>query len=113
MHRLWCGNGRIGVTHGGHRNKSTFQNDGGFDTKESRLPNDQVGPFTHFHTAHFMANAVRNRGVDGVFGNVAFDPEVVMPIGVAWQFATLQLHFVRSLPSTNNDFAHTAHRLTV
>ena len=84
MHRLWCGNGRIGVTHGGHGNKSTFQNDGGFDTKESRLPNDQVGPFTHFDTAHFMANAVSDCRVDGVFRDIAFGAEVVMAIRVAW-----------------------------
>ena len=60
-----------------------------------------------------MANAVRNRGVDGVFGNVAFDPEVVVAVRVTWQFSTLQFHFVRCLPRTNNHFAHTSHGLAV
>ena len=113
MHGLWRGDGSIGVAHGGHGNEAAFQDDSRFDTKEGRLPNDQVGPFTHFNAAHFMANAVRDGGVDGKLGNVAFHTGVVVALGVARQLAALHFHFVRSLPATQNHFTHAAHGLAV
>ena len=60
-----------------------------------------------------MADTVSNCRVDGVFSDIAFGTEVVMSIGITGQLATLLLHFVCGLPSANDDFAHTSHRLAV
>ena len=60
-----------------------------------------------------MADTVRNGGVDGKLGNVAFHPGVVISVGIAWQLAALHFHFVCGLPATQNHFTHTAHGLAV
>ena len=60
-----------------------------------------------------MADAVRNGGVDGKLGNIAFHAGVVIAICVARQLAALNFHFVSSLPATQNHFAHAAHGLAV
>jgi len=60
-----------------------------------------------------MRHAVRDGGVDGVFGNVAPHPKVVMLRRVFGQAATLQFHFVRGLPTAHHVFAYTPHGLAV
>ncbi len=60
-----------------------------------------------------MADAMGDRRVDGVFGDVALDTEVVVAFAVAGQGATLFLHFVRRLPGAEDDFADAAHGLAV
>ncbi len=60
-----------------------------------------------------MRHAVGNRGIDGVFGNVAFDPQIVVARGFARQRPALLLHLVRRLPRAGDDFADAAHGLRI
>ena len=78
MHGLGCRDGRIRVAHGGHGDEATFEDQRGFDAEKGGLPDHQVGPFADFDAAHFVADAVGDGRVDGVFGDVTFDAEVVV-----------------------------------
>jgi len=60
-----------------------------------------------------MREPLRDRGVDGVFGDVAFHAGVVVPGAVARQRATLRLRLVRRLPGADDDFANASHGLAV
>ena len=60
-----------------------------------------------------MRDAVRQCRIDGVFGDVAFDAEIVMAGVVFRQRAALQLHLVRRLPSSDDDFADATHGLRI
>ena len=122
MHRLGRGDGGAGVAHGGQGDKAALEHQRGLDAKEGRFPHHQVRPFAHFDAAHFVADAVRNRGVDGVFGDVALGPEVVVAAvffgglaaaRIGAEPAALGFHFVGGLPGADDDFAHAAHRLAV
>ena len=57
---------------------------------------------------------MRDRRVDGVFGDVALDAEIVVVLAlVLGQRAALLLHLVGGLPGADDDFAEPAHRLRV
>ena len=60
-----------------------------------------------------MRQTMGQRGVNGVFGDIAFDAIVVVLVVVFWQCAALHFHFVRGLPRANHHFAHSPHRLAV
>ena len=113
MHRLRCRNRGARVAHGGHRNEAAFQNDRRLNAEKCRLPDHQVGELADFNRADLVRNAVGNRRVDGVFGDVAFDAEIVVAFGVARQLAALLLHLVGVLPGADDDFADAAHGLAV
>ena len=113
MHRLRRGNGGVRVAHGGHGDEAALHDDEWFDAEERRFPQHQIGPFADLDAAHLVADAVRNRRVDGEFGDIAFDPRVVMAVTVAGQLAALLFHFVRGLPATHDDFTDAAHGLAV
>ena len=49
----------------------------GFGTEEGRGPEDEVRPFAFFDGANEVAHAVGNGWVDGVFGDIALDSEIV------------------------------------
>ena len=83
VHRLRCRNRCVRVAHRGHRDEAALQNDRRLDAEKRRLPDHQVGPFSHFNRPDFMRNAVRDRRVDGVFAYVAFGAKVVMAFCVA------------------------------
>ena len=59
------------------------------------------------------ADALADRRVDRVLGDVAADAEVVVVARLALQPAALRLHLVRGLPGADDDLAHPAHRLAV
>ncbi|VAU69559.1 Uncharacterised protein [Klebsiella pneumoniae] len=58
-----------------------------------------------------MGDAVGQRRVNGVFGDIALHPEVVVIAGLFRQRAALNLHAVRDLPGADNHFPHAAHCL--
>ena len=121
VHRLWRGDGGIGVTHGGHGDEAPLHDDERFDAKKRRFPQHDVGPFAYLDAAHLVADAVCNRRVDGELGHIAFDAAVVVSIVVAHQtvrpkggqFAALLLHLVCGLPAAHDDLTHAAHGLRV
>src|SRR5262249_27066746 len=84
-----------------------------FGTEEGRFPQDEIRELSSFDGANEVRYAVRNRRVDRVFRNVAFDAQVVVPGGFARQSTALVFHFVRRLPRTGDHFANAAHRLAV
>src|SRR5690606_10036640 len=62
---------------------------------------------------HLVADAMGDRRVDGVLGDVAFGAEIVVAGTVARQGPALFLHLVRGLPGTGDDFADASHGLAV
>ncbi|MPN07232.1 hypothetical protein SDC9_154498 [bioreactor metagenome] len=55
-----------------------------------------------------------NGRVDGVLGDVALDPEVVVAgTCIFGQLAALHLHLVRGLPGADHHFTHAAHGLRI
>ncbi len=56
---------------------------------------------------------MRDGRIDGVFGDVAADAEIVVVAGFLRQRTALALHLVGGLPSADRHFADTAHRLAV
>ena len=60
-----------------------------------------------------MGDTVRQRRVNGVFGDVALHAKVVVIASLFRQCAALHLHAVRHLPGAENHFAHAAHRLGI
>ncbi len=60
-----------------------------------------------------MTDAHGDGRVDGVLGNVAFDPRVVGPVVILLQRAALHFHLVRGLPGTGNHLTDAAHGLRV
>lgn len=114
VHRLGRGDGGVGVAHGSRCNHPTFHNERGFYTKEGRVPQHQVRQLAHFHGTHFVRNAVGNRGVDGVLGDVAFGAQVVRTQWfVVRQQAALHFHLVGGLPGATHHFPYPPHGLGV
>ena len=114
MHRLRRGDGGVGVAHGRTGNHAAFQNQRGFDAKESRLPQHQIRQLTDFNRADFVGNAVGNGGVNGVFGDIALGAQVVGPqCFIFRQQAALHFHFVGGLPGAADDFTYATHGLGV
>ena len=52
-----------------------------------------------------------DRGVNGVFSDVTFYPEVIMSFWVFREVTALYFHFMRGLPGTSDHLTNTAHRL--
>ena len=87
------------------RSGFTPKNAGDQSTRSASLP--------CFDRADLARHPLRDRGVDGVFRDVALHPRIVVALGIAEQRTTLRLHLVRSLPGANDHLADAAHRLTV
>ncbi|SXP23339.1 Uncharacterised protein [Klebsiella pneumoniae] len=60
-----------------------------------------------------MCDAVGQRRVDGVFGDVALHAEVVVIPGLLRQRSALHLHAMRHLPGAENHFSDAAHGLRI
>ena len=113
MHRLGRRDRRVGVAHGGSGDHAAFDNGKWFYAKECRFPHHQIGQFADFYRTHHMRNTMRDGGVDGVFGDIAFDTEVVVTGGIFCQRTALDFHFMRGLPGADNHLTNTAHGLRV
>ena len=113
MHRLRRRDRCVGIAHRRSGDHPALENERWFDAKKRGFPQHQVGELARFHRTDNMRNAVRNRGVDGVFRNVAFDARIVVRGGIAIELAALLFHFVCRLPGANDHLANAAHRLRV
>ena len=77
MHRLRRRDRGVRIAHLRCGDHAALQNGGGLDAEEGRFPQDQVGDLADFNRADYMRDAVGNRWIDGVLGDVALDPEIV------------------------------------
>ena len=78
MHWLWRRNRRIGVAHRRRGDHPALDNQRRLDAEESGLPEHQIGEFADFDRTDEMADAMRDRRVDRVLGEVTLDAEVVI-----------------------------------
>ena len=113
MHGLRRGDGSIGVPHQRHGNRAALQHHIRLHAKEGRRPHHQIGNLANFNAADMIGNALRNRRIDCVFGDIALGARVIIIAFFFWQAATLHLHLMRGLPGADNHLAHSAHRLAV
>ena len=60
-----------------------------------------------------LAHAMRDGRIDGVFGDIALHPEIIVVAGFLHQLAALLFHLVGGLPGADQHFANAAHGLTV
>ena len=113
VHRLRRRDAGVRVAHRGHRDEAALHDQRGLDAEELGLPEHQVGPLADLDAAHLVRDAVGDRRVDRVLGDVALDACVVVAVAVAAQGAALQLHLVRRLPAADHHLADAAHGLAV
>ena len=106
-------NGGIGITHRRRDNHAALDDHGCFGAEESRTPQHDVGQLADFYRAHFMGDAMRERGIDAVLGEVTTHAIVVIATAVLRQCAALHFHLVGSLPAARNHFTDTAHGLRI
>ena len=85
----------------------------GLAPKNAGFQRTRSASLPDFDRTDEVAHAVGDRGIDRVFGDVAFDAEIVVAAGFAGQAAALLFHFVGGLPGARDDFADAAHRLAV
>ncbi len=108
-----CRDRGVGVAHLCIGNYPTLNYDFGLSAKKRRLPQDQIRQLADLHRTDLRGHSVRDRRIDGVFGDIAAGAEVVGPIGILGQQAALLAHLVRRLPGPADHFAHPPHRLAV
>nr|GFC18838.1 hypothetical protein [Tanacetum cinerariifolium] len=113
MHGLRGGDRGVRVAHQACCDRAAFEDQRRFHPEKRRAPQHQVRPFTDFDRPDFVADAVGDRRVDGVLGDVALGAEVVVAFAIARQWTALTLHFVGGLPGAHDHFAHAAHGLAV
>ena len=85
----------------------------GLDPEERRRPQHEIGELALLDRADVLRHAVRDRRVDGVFGDVALDAGVVIVALFLAQPPALLLHLVGGLPGADDDLADPAHGLAV
>src|SRR5229473_3405135 len=110
---LWVRNRTVGVSHDCGSNDAALQHHVRLHTEKGRVPNTEIGEFPDFDRADIIGNALSDRGIDRVFRDITPRPEIVVVTLLFRQPPELFLHFIGRLPSTDDDFAYPAHRLTV
>src|SRR5262249_38654371 len=90
--------GCIAVPHEGPRDESSLDDDLRLDAEKRRLPQDQVRKFTHLQRSNSARDAVSDRGIDRVLGNITFDAEIIVLRAVAAELSALLFHLVGGLP---------------
>ena len=85
----------------------------GLDAEIRRLVEHEVGQLAPLDAADVLGDAVGDRRVDRVLGDIALDALVVVARAVAGQRAELHLHLVGGLPGPDDGLADPAHRLRV
>ena len=111
--RLRRRNRRVAVAHHRPRDEPALDDDLGLDAEKRRLPQHQIGHLADGDRADVVRDAVRDRRIDRVLGDVASNPEVVVAGGVSGQRAALPLHLVGRLPRPADHLADASHRLRV
>jgi hypothetical protein len=79
LHMHWLGrrNTGIGITHLCPGNHATFEHQIWFNPKECRMPETEIGKFTHFDRTNMIRNAMGDRWVDCIFSNITLSAEIV------------------------------------
>ena len=113
MHRLRRRDRGIRIAHRGCRDRAAEQHHFRLDAEEGRIPDDQIGAFAHLDRTDLMADAMGDCRVDRVFGDVAFDAEIVVLAALLREPPALALHLVGRLPGADRHFADAAHGLAV
>ena len=78
MHRLWCGDGGVGVAHRCGNDHAALEDQAGLGAEEGGFPQHQVGQFADLDRAHFVSDAMGDGRVNSVFGDATLDTEVIM-----------------------------------
>ncbi len=113
------GDGGVGVAHECVGDLSAFDDEFGFHAEERGVPEDEVREFALLHGADDVGHALGNGRVDGVFGHVALEPEVVgfggtvCRSGWVLQDPALSFHGVGYLPGPRHYFTNASHGLGV
>ena len=113
MHGLRRGDRRVRIAHRRRRDHAAFQHQRRLDPEERRLPQHEVGELARLHRTDDVRDAVGNRRVDRVLGDVALHAQVVVACRIARQRAALRLHLVRRLPGADDHLADATHRLRI
>src|SRR5699024_5992151 len=95
---LWCGDRRVCISHHRHGDHSALDDEIRLGTEELRIPQHKVCKLANFDRAHFIADTMGDRRIDGVLGNVSLNPVVVVVGTVISQGTTLVLHGISHLP---------------
>src|SRR6185295_7633353 len=98
---------------GGCRDDAALEYQTRFYSEKGRFPKHEIGELTGFDGSHFVRNAMRDRRIDGVFGDVAFDAKIVGTRAILAQASALRFHLVRGLPGAHDDFTNATHGLRV
>ncbi|SSJ98968.1 Uncharacterised protein [Klebsiella pneumoniae] len=113
VHRLRGRNRGIDIAHRRDGDHAAFDHGGRFHAEEGWRPDHEVSQLTHLNGSDFVCDAVGQRRVDGVFGDVALHAEVVVIPGLLRQRSALHLHAMRHLPGAENHFPDAAHGLRI
>ena len=103
----------IGIAHLRTGNGAAQKDHLGLHPEERRVPEHQVGAFANLDRADFMRQPMRDGRVDGVFGDIAADAEIVVVAGFLGEPAALFLHLVGGLPGADQHLADPTHGLAV
>src|SRR5207245_252650 len=76
--RLRRRNGCIAVAHESARDKPALNHNFRFNAEECRFPEHEIREFAYIHGADETADAMCDCGIDGVFRDVTFHPEIVI-----------------------------------
>ena len=113
VHRLRGWQGGVWITHDGPVDHPALDHQLRFGPEETRVPQHQVGHFADFDRAQHVADALGEGRVDGDFGHVPQDAEVVVVGAVFGQLAARGFHRVGGLHDPQPVFTDPAHGLGV
>ncbi|EGE57964.1 hypothetical protein RHECNPAF_3500011 [Rhizobium etli CNPAF512] len=113
VHRLRRRDRGVRIAHRCCRDRAAEQHHVGLHAEEGRIPQHEVGALADLDRADLMAEAMGDRRVDRVFGDVAANAEIVVIALFLLQPAALALHLVGRLPGADRHFADATHGLAV
>src|SRR5262249_10628890 len=111
--RLRVRNGTVGIPHNRRSDDAGLQHQVWLHAEKGWVPNREIGKLPDLDRADIIGNALSDRGIDRVFRDIAPRPEIVVITLLLRQPSELFLHFIGSLPSTDDHFTDAAHCLTV
>src|SRR5262245_2888249 len=96
--RLGVRNRSVRVSHDGRGNDAALQHQVRLHPEKGWVPDTEIRQFSCLNGADIAGNSLSNSRIDGVFGDVAPRPEVVVLAFFLGQPAELLFHFVGRLP---------------
>ena len=111
MHRLRRRDRGVRIAHLCGDDRATLDDTVRLHAEERRAPQHEVRLLALLNRADDLRHAMRDCGIDGVFGDIALHSHIVVVALFLRQPPALLLHFVGSLPGADDDFAEPAHRL--